>query len=33
MSDFDEIRQNLSLLADEELISILREHDEKEWRP
>ncbi len=33
MSDFDEIRQNLDLLTNEELISILREHDEKEWRP
>jgi len=33
MNDFDEIRQNLDLLADEELISILRGHDEEQWRP
>jgi predicted RNA-binding Zn-ribbon protein involved in translation (DUF1610 family) len=33
MTDFDEIRENLDLLNDDELISILRERDEEQWRP
>jgi hypothetical protein len=33
MVDFDEIRRQLSLLPDEELISIFREHNEEQWRP
>jgi hypothetical protein len=33
MTDFDEIREQLDLLNDEELISILRERDEEQWRP
>jgi predicted RNA-binding Zn-ribbon protein involved in translation (DUF1610 family) len=33
MTDFDEIRQHLDLLSDEELVSILQEHDEEQWRP
>jgi DNA-directed RNA polymerase subunit M/transcription elongation factor TFIIS len=33
MGDFDEIKQNLDLMADEELTSILRGHDEEQWRP
>jgi DNA-directed RNA polymerase subunit M/transcription elongation factor TFIIS len=30
---FEEIRQQLEILKDEELISILREHNEEQWRP
>jgi DNA-directed RNA polymerase subunit M/transcription elongation factor TFIIS len=33
MTDFDEMRQQLDLLADEELVSILRKHDGEQWRP
>jgi len=33
MNDFDEIRRQLNLLNDRELLSILREHDEDQWRP
>jgi hypothetical protein len=33
MTDFDEIRQQMDLLSDEELLSIVREHDEEQWRP
>ena len=33
MIDFDEIRQQLNLLSDEELVSILQEHDDERWRP
>jgi len=33
MINLDEIRQQLNLLADEELASILREHDMEQWRP
>jgi DNA-directed RNA polymerase subunit M/transcription elongation factor TFIIS len=33
MTDFDEIRANLDLLNDNELVSILRERDEEQWRP
>jgi hypothetical protein len=33
MADYDEMRQNLNLLADEELTAILQEHNEDEWRP
>jgi DNA-directed RNA polymerase subunit M/transcription elongation factor TFIIS len=33
MVDFDEIRRQLSLLPDEELVSIFREHNEEQWRP
>jgi len=33
MTDFDEIRQRMDLLSDEELLSIIREHDENQWRP
>jgi len=33
MANPDEIRQQLEPLNDEELISILRNHDEEEWRP
>jgi DNA-directed RNA polymerase subunit M/transcription elongation factor TFIIS len=33
MTNFDEIRQNMDLLSDEELVSILQEHDEEQWRP
>lgn len=33
MADFDEIRQQLDLLKDEELLTILREHDQEQWRP
>jgi hypothetical protein len=33
MTDFDEMKQQLSLLPDEELVSILKKHDEEEWRP
>jgi len=33
MTDFDEIRQQLCLLEDEELVSIIRAHDEEKWRP
>ena len=33
MSDIDEIRQQLELLNDEELVSIFREHDTEKWRP
>jgi DNA-directed RNA polymerase subunit M/transcription elongation factor TFIIS len=33
MTDFDEVREQLELLRDEELVSILEEHDEEQWRP
>jgi hypothetical protein len=33
MTTFDDLQQQLDLLNDEELLSILREHDEEEWRP
>ena len=33
MTDYYEMREQLRLLRDEELISILREHNEEEWRP
>ena len=33
MANLDEIRQQLEPLNNEELISILRQHDEEEWRP
>ena len=33
MSDFDEIRQHMELLNDEELLAIIRERDEEQWRP
>ncbi len=33
MTIFDDMRQQLDLLNDEELLSILREHDEEQWRP
>lgn len=33
MTDIDEIRHHLGLLKDEELVTILREHDEEQWRP
>ena len=33
MTDFDEMRKQLELLGDEELVSILQEHDEGQWRP
>lgn len=33
MTDFDEIRQQMDLLSDEELLSIIEEHDEDQWRP
>jgi len=33
MTNLDEIRQQLDLLTDEELVSILREHDDEQWRP
>jgi len=33
MVNLDEIRQQMDLLTDEELIAILREHDEEQWRP
>jgi len=33
MANLDEIRQQLSLLNDGELIAILRERDEEQWRP
>ena len=33
MNNIDEVRQQLELLKDEALISILREHNEEQWRP
>ncbi|HYK87338.1 MAG TPA: hypothetical protein VE398_01115 [Acidobacteriota bacterium] len=33
MTELDEIRRHLNCLTDEELTSILREHDEEQWRP
>lgn len=33
MIDFDEIREQLNLLNDTELISILRDRDYEQWRP
>ena len=33
MVNFDEIRQQIELLNDDELITIYREHDEEQWRP
>jgi hypothetical protein len=33
MIDFNEMRQQLDLLPDEELVEILREHDMEQWRP
>jgi DNA-directed RNA polymerase subunit M/transcription elongation factor TFIIS len=33
MTNLDEIRQHMELLTDDELIEILQEHDEDQWRP
>jgi DNA-directed RNA polymerase subunit M/transcription elongation factor TFIIS len=33
MTNTDEIRQQMELLKDEELISIIQEHDAEQWRP
>ena len=33
MIDFDEIREQLNLLKDSELVSILRDRDYEQWRP
>ncbi len=33
MANLDEIRQQLEPLNDNELVSILQEHDEEQWRP
>ncbi len=33
MADYDEIRQQMELLKDDELAAILQEHNEEEWRP
>lgn len=33
MTNIDEIRQQMELLKDEELVSILQEHDAEQWRP
>jgi hypothetical protein len=33
MTNLDEIRQQLNLLKDEELVSILQEHDDSQWQP
>ncbi len=33
MTDFDEIRNHMDLLSDEELLAIVREHDGERWRP
>jgi hypothetical protein len=33
MTNLDEIRQQLNLLKDEELASILQKHDEAQWQP
>jgi DNA-directed RNA polymerase subunit M/transcription elongation factor TFIIS len=33
MTNIDEIRQQMELLKDEELISIFQEHDAEQWRP
>jgi hypothetical protein len=33
MIDFDEMRQQLSFLPDEDLVLILKKHNEEEWRP
>ena len=33
MTDIDEIRQQMEFLKDEELISILKDHDTEQWRP
>ena len=33
MTDFDEIRQRMDLLSDDELLSVIREQDENQWRP
>jgi hypothetical protein len=33
MTDFDEMRRQLNLLSAEELISIVRERDQDQWRP
>jgi hypothetical protein len=33
MTNMDEIRQQMDLLTDDELITIIREHDEEQWRP
>jgi hypothetical protein len=32
-NNVDEIRQHFDLLTDEELVAILQEHDEEQWRP
>jgi hypothetical protein len=32
MTNLDEIRQQLNLLKDEELVSILQEHDDSQWQ-
>jgi hypothetical protein len=33
MTNLDEIRQQLNLLKDEELVSILQKHDDSQWLP
>ena len=33
MAELDEMRQQLDLLSDEELSTILQEHDQEQWRP
>jgi predicted RNA-binding Zn-ribbon protein involved in translation (DUF1610 family) len=33
MANYDEIRQQMELLKDEELIGILKERDKDQWRP
>jgi len=33
MADIEEITQHLNLLENSELVSILRKHDDTEWRP
>jgi len=33
MAEANEIRKHMELLSNEELISILLEHDEKQWQP
>ena len=33
MTEFDEIRQRMELMSDEELLTIIQEHDEEQWRP
>jgi hypothetical protein len=33
MTNLDEIRQQMNLLSDEDLVQIHRKHDEEQWRP